>query len=988
VVTSTYDVARGQFSGGLISTTSRGGTNVVQGGTRYTLRDDDLALASDATSPTATAFTQHQVSLGLGGPLVRNRLFVFVSGQTQIRSDAQLTLLSATPQDLTRLGVHPDSVVRFREAVTALGVQPDLFPPDDRGTTGGSALLRLDWVATGSHTVTVRGDWQGSGQEPTRIAALGLPQTGGTTGNWGAGLMFAVTSRVTLAVINEIRAYGSRGGRESDPLLTLPSGRVLVVSDLGDATGTSTLQFGGNAGMPTANRTSTFELTDELSWLPGRAAHRFRLGALVRRETASGLDGPDGLGTYTYTSLAALQANQAVQYRRTLPGADLHSATTAWAAWAGDIWRAARGLQVTYGLRLEGGAAGPAPEYNPLVDSTFGRRTDRLPSERHLSPRAGFTWTLGSAPGGLAGFAPPRWTLRGGLGEYRSPLPSGLMRSAQTGTGLGGSDGQLICVGAGVPQANWSTWLSDPSAVPTSCAAALPSLGGAAPGVILLADDFAAPRSWRGSLGVQRALSTLLRLHVDVSWARGVSQYGFIDLNLPATPAFTLSNEADRPMYAPPAAITPSGAVSNTAARVVPSLGQVIEARSDLASESRQVTMGVQGVLRRGALVNVSWTHASARDQESGGRFGARSGLAGTTTAGDPTVRAWGPSDFERRNSFLATLTWPFGPTLELTGIGRLTSGTAFTPLVDGDINGDGARNDRAFVFPDAATLGIACLTRQVGTIAGRNSCRGPWTGTFDLQANWRPNLFGLNRRLAVSIVTVNLLRGVDELVHGSDDARGWGMTLRPNPILQAVTGFDHGTQTFRYTMNERFGSTRGAAGFRAPFQIGIQARLTIGPDRQRQALDQVRQAAQARPNARPGAGGGRGAGANAGEFFNRFTTLVVNPAERVLALNDSLGLVLDAAQISQLEGARDSLQAKFDLAADSAQADIARIGLEAGPQPLLQALRPRIEDAWRHVLATARAVRTILTEEQWNVLPEDLRTPRRPGMTAPARRP
>jgi hypothetical protein len=51
VVTSTYDVSRGQFSGGLIASTTRSGTNAVQGSSGYSLRDDDLSLDREADSP-------------------------------------------------------------------------------------------------------------------------------------------------------------------------------------------------------------------------------------------------------------------------------------------------------------------------------------------------------------------------------------------------------------------------------------------------------------------------------------------------------------------------------------------------------------------------------------------------------------------------------------------------------------------------------------------------------------------------------------------------------------------------------------------------------------------------------------------------------------------------------------------------------------------------------------------------------------------------
>src|SRR6266516_4491847 len=67
-----------------------------------------------------------------------------------------------------------------------------------------------------------------------------------------------------------------------------------------------------------------------------------------------------------------------------------------------------------------------------------------------------------------------------------------------------------------------------------------------------------------------------------------------------------------------------------------------------------------------------------------------------------PLVRGWATSDLERRHAFFATVTLPIASALELGAIGRLTSGAPFTPVVGSDINGDGARNDRAFIFVPA----------------------------------------------------------------------------------------------------------------------------------------------------------------------------------------------------------------------------------------------------------------------------------------------
>ena len=121
VVTSTYDVSRGQFSGGLVSSTTRGGSNVVQGTWQAQLRNENLAVDA-GDSPYTQGFTQNQLSGGVGGPIVKDKAFVFVSGMARLRSDPQQTLFTASAADFSRLGVSPDSVARFLKVADSLGV--------------------------------------------------------------------------------------------------------------------------------------------------------------------------------------------------------------------------------------------------------------------------------------------------------------------------------------------------------------------------------------------------------------------------------------------------------------------------------------------------------------------------------------------------------------------------------------------------------------------------------------------------------------------------------------------------------------------------------------------------------------------------------------------------------------------------------------------------------------------------------------------------
>jgi hypothetical protein len=526
-----------------------------------------------------------------------------------------------------------------------------------------------------------------------------------------------------------------------------------------------------------------------------------------------------------------------------------------------------------------------------------------------------------------------------------------------------------------------------------------------------LAPGFEAPRAWRASLGVERRITQLLRLSVEASWAQGVAQTGLIDLNLSATPRFTLAGEGGRPVYVSPADIDPAtGAPSFVASRVDPGLSQVLLARSNLETRSEQITTTLGGVVGPGVQFALSYTWQRARAQQTGVRG---------STAGDPNLAEWEPSDYGREHSFVLSLTYPFSTALEITSVGRLNSGIAFTPMVGGDVNGDGLRDDRAYIFAPGGATPVAqamarlldgasasvrdCLARQVGTVAGPNSCTGPWQGSLDFQLNWRPAFWGLNHRLQVSVLTYNFLYGLDELLHGVTGAHGWGLQTRPDPTLLYVSGFDPGTQSYVYEVNGRFGATYGSAtAYRPPFQVGLQVRLAIGPDRVRAALDAMRGGGGRGAMGGLGGGGGFGGGFGQGGFrpqlspdamAARVDSALPNPAGIALAMRDSLKL--DSGQVVLLRPLRDSLAARNGERVDSLHRVFQRVGNtpdRSQLMTLMPKLRPLFQAARADVAQAIVDVRAILSEEQWAEMPASVRdfqaTPVRRFRGAPGPRP
>ena len=434
-------------------------------------------------------------------------------------------------------------------------------------------------------------------------------------------------------------------------------------------------------------------------------------------------------------------------------------------------------------------------------------------------------------------------------------------------------------------------------------------------------------------------------------------------------------------MYVPAASIAPlTGATTLSASRRDPRFGRVLLSGSDLESDTRQATIGLSASTARGLTSQLSYTWTRSVDQSSfPGSFGGQ-GFA-SSTAGDPNVRSWATSDLQRTHQIITTVAWPALSWLEITAIGRLSSGSPFTPLVGSDVNGDGARNDQAFGFdPSIATdtavasgmrrlLAVVpanvrdCLAKVTGRVADRNACEGPWTGGLDLQFNIRPTWFGLVRRLALSFGTENFLVGLDRALHGESGMRGWGQAPRPDATLLTVRGFDPLTSSYQYQVNERFGQTALATNAsRPPFLLTVQARLAIGPDPVR---DRLRQAFSA--------------GSNAAEVDARIAGFLPNPVDSVLARRDSLAL--SPAQLGQLTVIRDSLALAHRSLGDSLRGVLGRMGSNPDPRDAFTTLQPLLQQSRALHAASLERVKAALSPEQWALIPESVKRPPRGGI-------
>ena len=971
VASSTYDAGRGGFSGVQTSLRLPSGGNFINQTLHVTLESRALQGPTPLSAQFGNQYTRGILSGAWSGPIVEDKAYYSTSFQVSRRSSDLATLTSSNGPSLQSLGFSADSISRLTTLAQALGIPiTTAAVPSDRVTTNASLFSRFDW----SPRTTSR-----AGQVLYLLASGNYADNGGTRSGPTAfaghaaqsrsfgGQLQLNSSRFIKTILNEGSVSLVTTDNHTSPYLLLPDGRILINSSFADGTsGSATARVGGNASADSRARTSTAQLRNETSWFTMSGKHQLKVTVDGQVNNNTNTQGTNRLGSYTYNSLADFAASRPASFSRTLADRQTSGRQYLGAIGVGDVFRPRPTLRVQYGLRLEGNAFGVSGQENPAVATLFGGATGRAPRTVTLAPMVGFTRTYNRHGGG---------SFTGGVREYVGGLSSQTVENVQRLTGLPDAVQQLSCVGSAVPIPAWSSY-GTVSAIPGQCSDGSGVFSQTSPQVSLFASGYAPSRRWGGALGWSGRMGRQWIGSVTSNTSFNTQRSSATDLNFSGASRFVLAAEGGRPVYVLPTSIAAtSGALVTTDSRRSTQFSQVSQLRSDLRSNVQQFVFGLASAptdrprdLRVSTTVRAYYTFTAGRDQSRG--FG------GGTTGADPSVIEWGTTGLPAHAvQLLGTVNIPGW--FSLNAFGRLSSGRQYTPLVSGDINGDGFSNDRAFVFDAAkasdATLASAmqkllaaspaaardCLTSQLGRVASRNSCRSPWTQALNLSMSIDPHRMGLGDRGSVSLVVTNALAAADQLLHGADKLHYWGTNAAPDATLLNVRGFDPNTKAFRYDVNPLFGSTIAArSSGRVPFVVSVDVRLRLGPDRDAQ---------QIRGFLKPRAVDGRKV-LGYDQIMERLTKDEQNNFGEIVQRKQALKLTpAQETAINVLAKGQDTFR-------DSVYASLAKYLVSVNGNYRTREVKQRWHDAFvgiarRYVVAGPR-VRSILGEEQFAALP------------------
>lgn len=813
VLAAPFDVRYGMFAGGLVNAVTRSGTNRWKGTVSSYFQTEGLTGREQGQR--ASDFSSKEVTVTLGGPIVRDRVALFLdAGLQRFTGGRPLAIGTDTTggADSAGIGVRRSSAERFQDILrNTYSVDPGSITPSVFRNPGGNLFAKATiWPGLNqrievSHNYAkhepyipegccTEGEYRLTSEEtavPTTVNATRL--------TWTAAGQSRFSNELTISRV----AGTERCAPESR------FAEVVVFEDNGQLAAGSNRYCGDRFGNSTA-----WELTNNSSWLLG--PHRITLGT---HDELIQLEGKDRStfftgGTWGFESLDALEAGEPFLFLRSVPGpgrpegqrGDLEVRQLG--LYLQDQWAALPNLSLTAGVRFDVPFLADPPVRNAMLADSLGVSTALTPSGHLLwSPRIGVNYDVGG-----------RGTtfLRAGAGLFSGRPIYLYFSNVYESTGL--ETLFLSCFGADDVPAFTSL---DPALQPTTCA----SGESGAPVVSVFDRSFRFPRNLRLALGADLRLPWGLVGTADLLYIRGVNQLDFIDLNL-ESPTASASGEGGRVLY---------GSIDPSTGQPFPNrrtdaFGRVSQMRNSSGDRSVSATVQLQKRYRAGEL-SLAYTYTDARDRISPVGADLPQNLDNAPVDGTLDHRRLATSNFEAVHKIT------LGGVVDLPARFRLGvfyngfSGHPFTYLIDGDANADGVfGNDIVYVPREASEITLAdpaqwaaldryiqaesCLQEQRGRIMRRNSCREQW-------------LTELNARLSSVIPTaggqsIELIADLFSVLNLFD--RDWGVQRHHSGAqLLHLVGYDEANGRGIYDMLRVDRGVRDVEATRWRLQLGAR---------------------------------------------------------------------------------------------------------------------------------------------------------------------
>ena len=382
VITHNFKAEYGRQNGSVVNVVSRSGGNEWHGAAYHYLQHDALSARNtfDAEKPPVR---YNQPGFRIGGPILKDRLFVFGNYEAVIRRTASpLTVRTLTSAQ--RASAQPAVA-----PLVALYPEPNLAGTNlyranlNQVSDTHTFLVRADYTLSERQRIFSRSSYLRSTDDRGFLASRARANT--ISGPQAHSIHHVFTPSATL--VNEARFNFTRFAIDdqygSSPLLGDPAvnGEIgfLIVNGLTSA------GYPRFLGRITAQ--NNFQWTDDLTIQ--RGTHTLKAGVAARRiQFNNGTFNTLFLGQLRFNNIGQFLAGNAAAYSRNIGNPYIGLRGNETAAYVQDDWQVSRRLTLNFGMRYEFNSV-PA-EVNGFIPEEFRFDADH----NNFAPRAGLAWRL------------------------------------------------------------------------------------------------------------------------------------------------------------------------------------------------------------------------------------------------------------------------------------------------------------------------------------------------------------------------------------------------------------------------------------------------------------------------------------------------------------------------------------------------------------------------------------------------------------------
>lgn len=798
VIAAPFDVRQSGFTGGLINAVTKTGTNEWQASGYYYHRDESL-VRDELLESTFGEFTNTTFGGTLAGPILRDRVHFFLSGERE-KDERPGGDVIVGREDPAMTHVAVADAQQYVDLLEAKGAAAGGFGPFTVKNPNRNIFGRVDAQLNPNHTLTLRHNWVNA--EDDVVVNRGGFNTYSLDSNF---YFFESTTNSSVLQLNstfgngfynELTAGFTRIRDRRTPVTTYPEINVIV--DDTDGSGTTTLRSGAELfSQGNELDQDTYEIQDALSFNVGD--HRLTFGVQNQRFKFRNLFFPSSIGSWTFNSLADFEAGTPSSFSRSVPFASDFDPNARFTidnlAFFGQTeYRGIENVVLTAGLRYDEPFVKDQPISNPEVENAFGIATDEVHANGTFSPRFGFNWNV-------AGEGTTQ--VRGGVGLFTGRQPFVWLSNLYSNTGR--STVSFTCRAS---DGNLPAFSIDGSNQPASCTGAgIPS---PPKSVINLVDpDFEFPSAWRFDVAVDRELPWWgIVGTAELVYTKYRKQIFFQEINVDHTPVST--TQGGRPVFGTHKSGLDTGGNNDIALPnfINDEFWQTLLLTNSDQDRAWNLVLQAQKRYSDGIELNASYTYNDAEDISGLTSSIATSNFGFNPISGDPNNPPLATSNYEQTHKVVLGGSYDVADwfTWSLFYVGN--SGDRYTYVYDGDVNADGfefftannRQNDLLYVPTDASDITLvdpadwdelnayieteACLSENRGQIIPRNVCDAPWRNRIDTRLTFKvPTIAGQHGELVLDIFNFgNLLN--------EDWGRSSGVTFGTIELLQ-LRGWD-----------------------------------------------------------------------------------------------------------------------------------------------------------------------------------------------------